>query len=115
MGQFQSINSVESVSTWLKGSGLWQRPRDWKKLATCSQTPTDMPGIPVGDHYPETHTVGAPPQVPVSGSETVSPRQNFPSDILLSRPQKLFRLTPPGRLMLLLHADGALNVPPRLP
>lgn len=78
MGQFQSINSVESVSTWLKGSGLWQRPRDWRKLATRSQTPADMPGIPVGDHYPETHTVGAPPQVPVSGSETVSPASEFP-------------------------------------
>lgn len=75
-----------------------------------------MPGIPVGDHYPESHTGAVPPQVPlppVSGAESLSP-----SDIPLSRPQKLFRLTPQvpflGYFMFLctvpLQASGALDV-----
>lgn len=36
-----------------------------------------MPGIPVGDHYPETHTASPPLQVPPSSAEIVSPRPNL--------------------------------------
>lgn len=61
-------------------------------VATFCQTPTDMPGIPVGDHYPETHAASAPPQVPAPRSSALAPP---------ARPQKLSRLTP-LRLFLLM-------------
>lgn len=67
-----------------------------------------MPGIPVGDHYPETHTASAPPQVPVPRTGVVSPRPNPPlrhSSVLAppARPRKLFRLTPQMLFLLIFN------------
>lgn len=46
-----------------------REPGEWQRLesnmATLCRTQTDMPGIPVGDHYPEIHRATELPQVPM--------------------------------------------------
>lgn len=45
-----------------------------------------MPGIPVGDHYPESHTASAPPQVPAPRTEMVPPASDSsPQTFLCAR------------------------------
>lgn len=58
---------------------IWQGTREWRKLesnvATLRRPQTDMPGIPVGDYYPEIYRVNELPQVPllpISYTEIVS-------------------------------------------
>lgn len=77
--KFEELKDKSLAPTLLAG-GTWK----WRKLesnvATLRRPQTDMPGIPVGDYYPEIHRVNELPQVPIlpiSYEENSFPHSSF--------------------------------------